>query len=325
MYTISELQAWVEKAIKAIPLDGKPEELYSPVSYMMSIGGKRLRPLLSLLSYNMFNDKIGNEILLPALGLEIFHGFTLVHDDIMDNAAMRRKSKTVHNKWNTNIAILSGDVMCIMAYKYLGEAGAHHHREILQLFGRTAAQVCEGQQLDMNYESKPVITEEDYLAMIALKTAVLIAAAAKIGAIAGGAAATDAEKMYDFGYHLGMAFQIQDDLLDAYGNADNFGKTIGSDIVTNKKTFLLTTAQRLATGKVRTELDLWLANKGVAADEKIKGVLAIYDKLEVRRKAEDAINNYFNRAAKILAGVQVDTKRKEQITGFAQQLINREK
>ncbi len=325
MYTIDELQAWVEKAIKAIPLDGKPEELYTPVSYMMSVGGKRIRPILSLLSYNMFNDKIGNGILLPAIGLEIFHGFTLVHDDIMDNAAKRRNSKTVHKKWNTNIAILSGDVMCIIAYKYLGEADPRYLREILQLFGHTAAQVCEGQQLDMNYESKPVTTEEDYLAMIALKTAVLIAASAKIGAIAGGASAADAEKMYDFGYHLGMAFQIQDDLLDAYGNADNFGKTIGNDIVTNKKTFLLTAAQRLATGKVRTELDLWLANKGVAAAEKMKGVLAIYDKLNVRLKAEEAINNYFDQAAKILTSLRIDPIRKEQITLFAQQLINREK
>ncbi len=323
MYSINELRSWVEKAITTMSLKDKPEELYAPVSYMMSIGGKRVRPVLSLLSYNLFSDRVDDKILLPAVGLEIFHGFTLVHDDIMDNAAIRRNRDTIHKKWNNNIAILSGDVMCILAYQYLCEAAPEQLGDILKIFGRTAAQVCEGQQFDMNYEQLPMIVEADYLQMIELKTAVLIAAAAQIGAVAGGASTIEANKMYTFGHHLGMAFQIQDDLLDTYGDTKTFGKAVGSDIVTNKKTYLLVTALRCADKQTRTELELWLNNKGNTPAEKIEGVRAIYDKLQVREKAEKAINKYFDQASAILESIAVNPERKQEITCFAQQLINR--
>jgi len=325
MYTIKDIQNRIEQAISEIPLLKEPAGLYAPVAHIMSIGGKRLRPLLCLLAHNLFNDRISDSVLMPAIGLEIFHAFTLVHDDIMDKAPLRRGAPTVHNKWNDNTAILSGDVMCIFAYQYLSKAEPAILSDILKLFGETAAQVCEGQQLDMNYESLPLITEEDYLAMIDLKTAVLIAASAQIGAIIGGAAPEQAKKMYAFGHALGMAFQIQDDLLDAYGDSLCFGKTIGNDIVTNKKTYLLVTALRLAKGDIQQKLNRWLANKDFIPEEKINHIKAIYDDLNIRRQAEEKINLYFAQANEILAAVKIAPQRKEQLYAFAEQLITRNK
>ncbi len=323
MYAIKDLQVWIERTINEIPLSGEPSGLYAPVAHMMSIGGKRLRPLLCLLSHNLFNDQINDSILMPAVGVEIFHGFTLVHDDIMDNASLRRGAETVHKKWNNNTAILSGDVMCILAYQYLCKSDPKNMPAILKLFGDTAAKVCEGQQLDMNYESLPMITEDDYLAMIGLKTAVLIAASAQIGAITGGATSDQSEKMYAFGYHLGMAFQIQDDLLDTYGDTYSFGKNIGNDIATNKKTYLLVTALRLAKGDTQRNLNLWLTNKGITQEEKFKQVRAIYDALSIRQLAEEKINEYFAKANAILETVNIDPQRKDCLALFANKLINR--
>ncbi|MDR0294650.1 MAG: polyprenyl synthetase family protein [Prevotellaceae bacterium] len=325
MYLIKDLQIWIERAINEIPLSEGPSGLYAPVAHIMSIGGKRLRPLLCLLSHNLFNEQIANQVLMPAIGLEIFHGFTLVHDDIMDDSPLRRGASTVHRKWNNNTAILSGDVMCILAYQYLCKSAPEKLPVILQLFGKTAAQVCEGQQLDMNYESLPLITEDDYLTMINLKTAVLIAASVQIGAITGGASHKQAEQIYAFGHHLGMAFQIQDDLLDVYGDSNNFGKTIGNDIVTNKKTFLLVTAFRLAKGAVQQELNQWLADKNVTPEEKIKNIKVIYDMLDIRQHAEEKITEYFTRANEVLQTIDVEPQRKEQLCAFAEQLINRNK
>ena len=325
MVLVRTLQSLIEKEIMALDLSRAPRELYAPVSYMMSIGGKRIRPLLCLLSYSLFNERVGRDILLPAVGLEIFHGFTLVHDDVMDQAPVRRGYDTVHKKWNANVAMLSGDVMCIMAYRYLCEAAPRHREAILQLFGATAAQVCEGQQFDMNYEHRPCISEAEYLQMIELKTAVLLAAAAKIGAIAGGAATHDMDWMYEFGRCLGMAFQIQDDLLDAYGDSGTFGKAIGGDIVTNKKTFLLVHALKKATGTQKDDLEYWLKNKEAAPEEKIKNVLEIYDKLQVREQAAAVIDNYFKQAEAQLRAVQLADERKAALRDFACQLINRKK
>lgn len=325
MYDIKNLQKWIERTINEIPLPYEPTGLYAPVTHIMSIGGKRLRPLLCLLSHHLFNEHITDQVLMPSIGLEIFHGFTLVHDDIMDNASLRRGAPTIHTKWNNNTAILSGDVMCILAYQYLCKSSAEHLPSVLKLFGETAAKVCEGQQLDMNYELLPMITEEDYLTMIDLKTAVLIAASAQIGAIIGGASSEQAEKMYAFGRHLGMAFQIQDDLLDTYGDSHNFGKTIGNDIVTNKKTYLLVTALRLAQGDTQQKLNWWLSDKDIVAEEKIKNVKEIYDMLDIRRQAEEKINQYFISANEILEAVNVVPERKEQLHSFADQLINRNK
>jgi geranylgeranyl diphosphate synthase type II len=325
MALVRTLQALIEKEITALNLSGTPRELYDPVAYMMSMGGKRIRPLLCLLSCHLFSDHIGREILLPAVGLEIFHGFTLVHDDVMDQAPVRRGVDTVHRKWNANVAMLSGDVMCIMAYRYLCAAAPRYVGDILRLFGTTAAQVCEGQQFDMNYEHLARIDEAAYLQMIELKTAVLLAAAAQIGAIAGGAAAQDAQRMYAFGRCLGMAFQIQDDLLDAYGDSGTFGKAIGGDILTNKKTFLLVHALKQAEGEQQRKLACWLANKDAAPEEKINNILEIYEALNVREQAGKAIDRYFGQAGKELAAVAVADERKEELRNFACHLINRKK
>jgi geranylgeranyl diphosphate synthase type II len=326
MITVHTLQAQIEKEIAALDLPKAPQELYAPVSYMMSMGGKRIRPLLCLLSYNLFNDHINKEILLPAVGIEIFHGFTLVHDDVMDQAPVRRGYDTVHKKWNANVAMLAGDVMCIMAsYRYLCAAAPRYRNDIMRLFGVTAMQVCEGQQFDMNYELVAQIEEKEYLQMIELKTAVLLAASAQIGAVAGGAATQDVKRMYEFGRCLGMAFQIQDDLLDAYGDSDTFGKAIGGDIVTNKKTFLLVYALKKAGGAQRNKLEYWLKNEEAAPEDKIKNVLKIYDGLNVREQAGKAIDQYFGQAEEELAAIAIADERKEELRNFACQLINREK
>jgi geranylgeranyl diphosphate synthase type II len=325
MVLVRKLQELIEKEIIALDLSRAPRELYEPVSYMMSIGGKRIRPLLCLLSYTLFNDRIDKHILLPAVGLEIFHGFTLVHDDVMDQAPVRRGYDTVHKKWNVNVAMLSGDVMCIMAYRYLCEAMPQYAGNVLQLFGTTAAQVCEGQQFDMNYEHLAHIEEKEYLQMIELKTAVLLAASAQIGAIAGGAAAQDVKRMYEFGRCLGMAFQIQDDLLDAYGDSNTFGKTIGGDIIMNKKTFLLVHALKKAQGTQRDKLEYWLQHKGAAPEDKINNILEVYDELKVCEQAGKAIDHYFGQAEKELAAVALADERKEELRNFACHLINRKK
>jgi len=325
MYTISEIQNWVENTIRAATIPKEPQELYNPISYMMSIGGKRIRPVLCLLSYNLFSDHIDDNIVLPAVGLEVFHTFTLIHDDIMDKASTRRNQPTVHVKWNENIAILSGDVMCIGAYQYLCQAAPNYQRAILQLFNKTAAQVCEGQQYDMNYEKTVVVNDEEYLQMIELKTAVLIACAAKTGAIAGGASAADADKMYEFGRLLGLAFQIQDDLLDAYGDVAVFGKTTLNDIVCNKKTFLLLTAMRQASENDKQLLIHLLTDKTISVDEKTKQILAVYQRLGVRAETENEINNYFEKALALLNTINVAPERKEYLQEFAAMLIGREK
>jgi len=325
MYSITEIRDWVNNAIGALTIPKEPETLYAPVSYMMSIGGKRIRPILCMLSCNLFSDRIDNKILLPAVGLELFHTFTLIHDDIMDKAPTRRNQPTVHQKWNGNVAILSGDVMCIAAYQYLCQADPIHLADILRLFNRTAAQVCEGQQYDMNYESHAVITEEEYLQMIELKTAVLIACAAKMGAIAGNAKVHDVAKMYEFGRLLGMAFQIQDDLLDVYGDADIFGKAIGNDIACNKKTFLLQLAIQQATGDDKQNLGTLLSDKNITTEVKIKGVLDLYNRLQVRQQTEARISDYFTKALAQLDTVEVADERRNQLREFAAKLIDRAK
>jgi geranylgeranyl diphosphate synthase type II len=218
MFSISEIDALVEKGIFSLDLKGEPVELYNPIEYLVSIGGKRLRPKLAILSYNLFSDKIDRSIIYPAMGLEIFHGFTLIHDDIMDNADLRRNRTTVHKKWNNSIAILSGDVMCIKSYQYMSMAPAAKLKEVLDLFSETAEQVCEGQQYDMNFETSPLITMDEYLSMIGLKTAVLIAASAKVGAIVANAPATVCDALYNYAYQLGLAFQIKDDYFDSFGD-----------------------------------------------------------------------------------------------------------
>ncbi|MDR3351104.1 MAG: polyprenyl synthetase family protein [Prevotellaceae bacterium] len=323
MYSISEVREWVDRVIRNLHVPGEPQELYGPVSYVMSMGGKRVRPMLCVLSCNLFSERIDNRVLFPAVGLELFHAFTLVHDDIMDNAVLRRNQATVHRKWDVNSAILSGDVMCIAAYRYICEVDPVYLPEVLRLFNETAAQVCEGQQLDMNYERHAVISEEEYLQMVERKTAVLLAAAAKIGAIAGGASSQHVAGMYEFGRLLGVAFQIQDDLLDVYGDADIFGKVIGHDIACNKKTFLLLLAMQQASGSDKRDLFSLLTGKGVSVEEKIRSMLDIYRRLQIRQQVEGHIAGYYERALALLDTVDVAPGRKEYMRQFAEKLVGR--
>ena len=255
MYTLAEIDKIVSNGICALDLKGEPEELYRPIEYTMSIGGKRIRPRLALLVCSLFSDEIDASQVYPALGLEIFHSFTLIHDDIMDRADLRRGQLTVYKKWNENIAILSGDVMSIQAYEYVSKAPSDKLRAVLEIFSDTARKVCEGQQYDMNYETMPVVTMDDYIMMIGLKTSALIAGAARMGAVLGGADAKSAEALYQYGYDLGLAFQITDDYLDTFGDPAVFGKNIGGDIMNNKKTWLYIEAARLAVGEQKARFE----------------------------------------------------------------------
>lgn len=325
MFTLKELDTIVEKGLGTLGFRLKPEELYQPIEYMISIGGKRLRPRMCLMSYNLFSDKIEKPILYPALALEIFHGFTLIHDDIMDKADLRRGQQTVYKKWNSNIAILSGDVMSIKAYELLAHCPADKLSEVLSLFSVTAAQVCEGQQYDMNYEHLPLITMPDYLSMIGLKTAVLLACSAKMGAIIAGADKKVAQGLYDFGYALGIAFQIQDDLLDTFGQSNVFGKKIGGDILNNKKTWLLVESFKKATGKEKDELDVLLALPERDAERKIKGMQDLYVGLGVKMAAEQEIASYTNLAITGIGKLGLNEVQTGQLIYFAEQLLQRDK
>jgi geranylgeranyl diphosphate synthase type II len=323
MYTETEIKSLIDKALTSTIAFKSPAELYEPVLYSISVGGKRIRPILCLLCYNLFKETIDNNIIMPAIGIEVFHGFTLIHDDIMDNAEIRRSNATVHKKWNKNTAILSGDAMCIEAYRLVSQTKANHLPQVFEVFNKTAAQVCEGQQFDINFESKFLISEDDYLAMINLKTASMLAAAAKIGAIVADASISNSENLYQFGYNLGMAFQIQDDVLDTYGNPSLFGKIIGSDIISNKKTFLLVSALIRAQGQQMSNLENLLKTNDIPNNDKIKQIKDIFDELEIKQLAETRINYYFKTAMEYLDNVAVNQYQKENLIRFVTDLIDR--
>lgn len=322
MYSLNDLQAIVEKSFGELQLPIEPRNLYEPISYTLSLGGKRVRPILCLMSANLFSD-IVDKAVKPAIALEIFHNFTLIHDDIMDNADVRRGKPTVHKKWNPNVAILSGDAAIIVAYKYVAQTDSTLLPEILKVFNATALEVCDGQQFDMEYEKLPVVTEDDYLKMIELKTSVLLAAAAKIGAILGGASLQDAERLYNFGRNLGLAFQLQDDLLDTYGDPKVFGKAIGGDIISNKKTFLMINALKLATQPSQVALQKILKNEAIAPEEKIASVKAIYDEVGVKEITEKKIDFYYKLALAEIAKISVREERKEAILSYAEKIMGR--
>ena len=269
--TINEIQKIIEKQIDNINFKKAPNELYGPIAYTLKLGGKRLRPALCLMGCDMFGGNI-NEALQPALGIELFHNFTLLHDDIMDKAPLRRGKETVYNKWNTNTAILAGDTMMAIAYDFIMKAPEVVRTKIFSIFNKTAIEVCEGQQYDMNYESQNDVTIDKYLEMIRLKTAVLLAGSLKIGAVIGGANENDTQKLYSFGENIGIAFQLKDDLLDVFSNEDKFGKKSGGDIITNKKTFLYLKAFELAEGKTYDSLWFYFNKKFENNLEKVKGV-----------------------------------------------------
>jgi geranylgeranyl diphosphate synthase type II len=299
MLSLIEASDLVKEKISCLELKAEPVELYEPIRYIMSLGGKRIRPAIAIMCYSMFKENI-EEVIIPSLGLEVFHNFTLVHDDIMDRSDVRRNKPTVHTKWNDNIGILSGDAMLILAYDFVTDCQADQLKPVLSLFGKTAMEVCEGQQLDMNFEDRMDVSEKEYLSMIELKTAVLIAAAFKLGAFLGGAEKNTCEQLYELGRNLGIAFQLQDDYLDSFGDQDTFGKKIGGDIILNKKTYLLIKALQLADGNVKHELVRQLKLKQFDCNKKVEKIQGIYKKLEIDQITQRVIDEYFNRSTTIL-------------------------
>ena len=324
MYTLIEARNLIEKHIQTFSIPETPPQLYEPVRYVLSLGGKRIRPALVLLACDMFAGAV-DSAMMPALAIEIFHNFTLLHDDIMDQSELRRGHPTVHIKYNENVAILSGDVMSILANRLMNQSPGVVLHTVQDIFTRTAMQVCEGQQYDMNFEEYLTVTEEEYLNMIELKTAVLIAASLKIGAILGGASEKDAEDLYVFGRNMGIAFQLQDDLLDTYGETDVIGKKRGTDIVDNKKTFLMINALEKASPPEKESLCKWLSQKEFDPDEKISSVSEIYNKLDIRKLTESRIKDFYQAALASLEHLNRPPERKEELFHFASYLMNRQK
>jgi len=322
MYNQADLKNLVDKAIVNLSYTREAERLIDPIKYFLSIGGKRLRPVLSLLACNLFNDQV-DEAVMPAAGIEVFHNFTLVHDDIIDQAPVRRNFPTVHNKWNVNQAILSGDVMAFIANECFLQAPSWCMLKVFREYNKAAIEVCTGQQLDIDFEKALIVSEAEYLRMIELKTAVLIAASVKIGAIIGGAEEKDADNLYEFGRYLGLAFQIQDDLLDIYGDIKLFGKIPGGDIVANKKTFLSVKAFELSKGKQFKLLQDLFSEKESDSERKVRSVMDIYDKLNIRMLTENLANEYIEKAFSMLDKVEVSKERKKELTLVASLLIGR--
>ncbi|WP_395626919.1 polyprenyl synthetase family protein [Daejeonella sp.] len=322
MHSIEQLQALINKAINDTQYTEQPVELYEPISYLMELGGKRMRPVLVLVSTELFGGQV-LKALDAAIGIEIFHNFTLMHDDIMDKAPIRRGKPTVHVKWNESAAILSGDVMFVEAYKLMIKVEDNILRDVLAIFSETASGVCQGQQADMNFENRNDVSLAEYLEMIRQKTAVLLAGSMQIGALIGGAAQNQAKLLYEFGQNLGLAFQLQDDILDVYGDPEKFGKQVGGDILSNKKTFMLIKAKELAKGNIANELIQWIetSNNPTA---KVEAITNIYNQLEVRKLATFLMEDYVNKALHALDQIAVEAGKKELLKGFAEQLLIRE-
>jgi geranylgeranyl diphosphate synthase type II len=319
MITFQEASDKINREIEKIICHNRPAGLYEPIRYILSLGGKRIRPALFLLAGNLYVDDV-DDIIPVALGWEILHNFTLLHDDLMDRANLRRGQPTVHKKWNDNTAILSGDAMLIMAYQYIAQAPPPALKDILDLFGNTAAEICQGQQYDMNFEARTTVSEAEYLEMIRLKTAVMLGACLKTGAIAAKAPRQDADNLYRFGINTGLAFQLKDDLLDVYGNAETFGKNIGGDILCNKKTFLLTHALDKAEADDRRSLLHWLSITNPEQNEqKIQAITNIYNKLNLKELSEQKMQHFFQEAIRSLKNLSVP----EEKTGVLHQLAER--
>jgi geranylgeranyl diphosphate synthase type II len=323
MKKLNELQELIGNAVTKLAFPVHPTDLYEPISYILSIGGKRMRPALLLMACDLFGGDI-DKALAPALAIEVFHNFTLMHDDIMDNAPLRRGRTTVHEKWNQNVGILSGDVMLIEGYKLMMQVENHLLRQILDIFNNTAVGVCEGQQIDMDFEQRNDVAIDEYINMIRLKTAVVLGGALKIGALIGGAGLKDAELLSNFGEHLGIAFQLQDDILDVYGDPEKFGKQVGGDIISNKKTYLLIKALELAEKENAIELNKLLTEKQLDNDSKVKAVTAIYNTLQVRQYAENQMQAYADKAFEALDAINLPDGHKQYLRDFADGLMVRE-
>lgn len=313
----------LQNELQHIQYGQDPPELYEPIRYIMSLGGKRMRPLLTLMAAYLFTDD-WRKAVRPALAVEVFHNFTLMHDDIMDQAPLRRSQPTVHEKWNGNVAILSGDVMLVNAYQLLLSVEADKLKPAMERFSRTAAEVCEGQQMDMNFETRWDVTEAEYIDMIRLKTSVLLGFALELGGLIAGADAETTRHLYEGGMNIGVGFQLKDDLLDVYGDPAKFGKQVGGDIIANKKTFLLIEALQQAQGDVRVELTEWLNKATFDKNEKVKAVTAIYDKLGIRQLTEARITDYFTQGFANFDQVEAQPDRKKLLIQFARQLVERE-
>ena len=324
MHSENYFRTIIEDEINKLELDKHPSRLYEPIRYMINLGGKRLRPSILLMSHELFNGNT-EHLLLPALGIEVFHNFTLLHDDIMDKAPLRRSQETVHKKWNPDIAILSGDTMFVQACQLMMNVREEYLRDVMDIFLKTAIDVCEGQQSDMDFETEDNISIENYLNMIVKKTASLIGCATYIGALCAGVSKKDSMHMYEFGKNLGVAFQLHDDLLDVYGDTEKFGKQIGGDILANKKTFLLLTALQCSNENIKTELLKWLNLKNYTPDKKIAAVISIYEKLDIKNKTTIKMEYFFKKALNEFEAVNAPAIRKEALLEFAEKLMIREK
>lgn len=323
MIDFKKAQKIINHEISAIEINREPIELYEPVKYILSIGGKRVRPALVLMSCSMFSNQI-TQAIRPALAIEIFHNFTLLHDDMMDNSVLRRNKPTVHEKWNRNLAILSGDAMSILSYKFIADCPPGLLPAVLELFNETALQVCEGQQYDMDFESRNDISVDDYLKMIELKTSVLIASSLKLGALLGSASLADADLLYEFGRNFGIAFQLRDDLLDVYGDTAKFGKKIGMDIIANKKTYLILKAFEMADKKTKNRLNELIFTIDHVPEDKVQSVKSIFNQLGIKEKTEEKSKDYFEYALNVLDMVSVSDESKAALKELAARLMERE-
>ncbi len=324
MYKLDDLQKMVNSAIENLPANRLPKGLYAPIDYVLSLGGKRIRPVMVLMAYNMYREDV-ERALMPAIGLETYHNFTLLHDDLMDRAEVRRGMPTVHKKWDENTAILSGDNMLVLAMQRVCECEPQYIPEVVKLFTQTAIEIDEGQQYDMDFESRDDVTEEEYIEMIRLKTSVLLACALKLGAVLANAPKEDQESLYRFGEKLGLAFQLQDDFLDVYGDFKTFGKKIGGDIMCNKKTYMLINAFRLANEEQRSELQYWIGLQNPVPEEKIASVTRLYDAIGIPGLASARMQAYFEEALGHLDKVELPAEQKVQLLEFANRLMRRNK
>ena len=324
MLTSKEILKLVNDYLAQLPYERKPKSLYEPVEYVLSIGGKRIRPVLALMGYNLWKED-PESILMPAVGIETYHNYTLLHDDLMDQADMRRGHETVHRRWDANKAILSGDSMLVLAYQRMQQVPAEKLPAVLDLFTVTALEIGEGQEYDMDFETRNDVTEDEYIEMIRLKTSVLLACALKMGALLADAPQEDADRMYRLGEQIGLAFQLQDDLLDVYGDPAVFGKAIGGDITSNKKTYMLINAFNRANTKQRAELKRWVDAKTFNREVKVAEVTRLYDEIGIRQLCEEKINYYFEQAAQYLAKVSVPEERKQALRQYMHELLHRNK
>lgn len=322
MKTSDEILSLINEYLDNLPYERKPAGLYDPIKYVLSIGGKRIRPTLMLLAYNLYKED-PERILSSAVALETYHNYTLLHDDLMDNASVRRGQPTVHKKWDANTAILSGDSMLVLAYERMAKCPVEKLKPVLDLFTETALEIGEGQQYDMDFETRNDVREDEYIEMIRLKTSVLLACATKMGAILADAPQEDADNLYKFGEQMGLAFQLQDDYLDVYGDPEVFGKAIGGDILCNKKTYMLINAFNLANDEQRKRLQQWVNAENPDPRQKIEAVTQIYNEIGISQLAEQKIKHYFNESRKYLEAINLPKERKLELEAYTDKMMKR--